>query len=137
MARESFRPLRAGRPRCASAALCLAAARPALAQAPGYGPASASRSIADTSWVARSALYELFVQDFSPEGTLRGVTDGLDRIQASGANVLWVMPIHPIGVSDRKGTLGSPYAAKDYRAVNPAYGTAADFRALVQAVRGG
>ena len=87
----------------------------------------------DTSWVARSALYEVFVQDFSPEGTIRGVTDGLDRIQASGANVVWVMPIHPIGVSDRKGTLGSPYAARDYRAVNPAYGTAADFRALVQA----
>ncbi len=123
--------------RFALAVACLAAARPGHAQAPGYGPAPAparaTRSIADTSWVARSALYEVFVQDFSPEGTIRGVTDGLDRIQASGANVVWVMPIHPIGVSDRKGTLGSPYAARDYRAVNPAYGTAADFRALVQA----
>ena len=76
----------------------------------------------------------MFVQDFSPAGNFKGVMDGLDRIQASGANVVWVMPIHPIGVLNRKGSLGSPYAARDYRAINPAYGTAADFRALVKAV---
>ena len=90
----------------------------------------------DSAWIERSALYEVFVQDFSRQGTLRGVIDGLDRIQASGANVVWVMPIHPIGVRGRKGTLGSPYAVKDFRAVNPAYGTADDFRALVEAVHG-
>jgi glycosidase len=88
----------------------------------------------DTSWVSRSALYEVFVQDFSPSGTFRGVIDGLDRIQSAGANVIWLMPIYPIGVLNRKGPLGSPYAVRDYRAVNPAYGTAADFRALVEAV---
>jgi glycosidase len=88
----------------------------------------------DTSWVARSALYEVFVQDFSPRGDLRGVLDGLDRIEAAGADVVWLMPIHPIGVLNRKGTLGSPYAVKDYRAINPAYGTPADFRRLVEAV---
>jgi alpha-amylase len=107
---------------------CLAAAQPAPAQVQASTPSP------DTSWVARSALYEVFVQDFSPGGNFRGVIDGLDRIQASGANVVWLMPIHPIGVLNRKGSLGSPYAARDYRAINPAYGTAADFRALVQAV---
>jgi glycosidase len=106
----------------------LVAVRPALPQAPS--PALAP----DTSWVARSALYEVFVRDFSPQGTFRGVTDGLDRIQASGADVLWLMPIHPIGAKNRKGTLGSPYAVRHYRAVNPDYGTLADFRALVEAV---
>ena len=106
----------------------LAAARPALAQVQAPPPSP------DTSWVARSALYEVFVQDFSPAGNFRGVTNGLDRIQASGANVVWLMPIHPIGVLNRKGSLGSPYAVRDYRAINPAYGTAADFRALVKAV---
>jgi alpha-amylase len=106
----------------------LAVARPAPAQ--GHAPSP------DTSWVARSALYEVFVQDFSPAGNFRGVMDGLDRIQASGANVVWLMPIHPIGALNRKGSLGSPYAARDYRAINPAYGTAADFRALVKAVHG-
>jgi glycosidase len=100
--------------------------------APGQTPAPAQA--ADTSWVARSALYEVFVQDFSPSGTFRGVIDGLDRIQSAGADVLWLMPIHPIGVLNRKGSLGSPYAARDYRAINPTYGNAADFRALVQAV---
>lgn len=96
--------------------------------------ATAQSTAPDTSWVARSALYEVFVQDFSPAGTFRGVIDGLDRIQAAGADVIWLMPIYPIGVLNRKGTLGSPYAVRDYRATNPAYGTAADFRALVAAV---
>jgi alpha-amylase len=106
----------------------LAVARPAPAQV--STPAAAP----DTSWVARSALYEVFVQDFSPMGNFRGLMDGLDRIQASGADVLWLMPIHPIGALNRKGSLGSPYAVRDYRAINPAYGNAEDFRALVQAV---
>jgi glycosidase len=97
----------------------------AQAQAPGAD---------DTSWVARSALYEVFVQDFSPSGTFRGVIEGLDRIQSAGANVIWLMPIYPIGTLNRKGTLGSPYAVRDYRTVNPAYGSEADFRALVEAV---
>ncbi len=88
----------------------------------------------DTSWVARSAIYQIFVRDFSPEGTFRGVIDGLDRVEAVGADVIWLMPIHPIGVANRKGTLGSPYAAVDYYGVNPDMGTRADFRELVRAV---
>ncbi|HEY7611395.1 MAG TPA: alpha-amylase family glycosyl hydrolase [Gemmatimonadales bacterium] len=110
------------------AAGCLAAPSATLAQraAPALAP--------DTSWVARAALYEVFVRDFSPSGTFRGVIEGLDRIQSSGADVLWLMPIHPIGERNRKGSLGSPYAVRDYRAFNPAYGGAADFRALVQGV---
>jgi glycosidase len=87
----------------------------------------------DTSWVSRAALYEVFVQDFSSKGNFRGVIDGLDRIQSAGTDVIWLMPIHPIGVANRKGALGSPYAARDYRAINPTYGNAADFRALVDA----
>jgi glycosidase len=89
---------------------------------------------ADTSWVTRSALYEVYVRDFSPSGNFRGVLDGLGRIEATGADVLWLMPIYPIGALNRKGSLGSPYAVRDYRAINPAYGNAADLRALVEAV---
>lgn len=103
-------------------------ALPLLAQSPA--PALAP----DTSWVTHGALYEVFVQDFSPAGNLRGVAAGLDRIQSSGADIVWLMPLHPIGKLNRKGTLGSPYAALDYRAINPAYGTAADLKALVRAV---
>jgi glycosidase len=108
--------------------LSLAAGYPALAQ---QAPA---RTTPDTSWVARSALYEVFVRDFSASGDLRGVTRRLDRIQAVGADVLWLMPIYPIGVKNRKDPLGSPYSVRDYRAIDPAYGTAADFRALVDSV---
>jgi glycosidase len=109
----------------ALACLSLAATYPAIAQ-----PATAP----DSSWVARSAIYEVFVRDFSPTGNLRGVTLGLDRIQATGANVVWLMPIYPVGVLHHKGPLGSPYSVSDYRAINPAFGTTADFRALVRAV---
>ena len=88
----------------------------------------------DTRWVGHSALYEIFVKDFSPAGNFRGVTLGLPRIQALGTNVIWLMPIHPVGVVGRKGTYGSPYAARDYRAIDTAYGTPGDFKALVRAV---
>jgi glycosidase len=88
----------------------------------------------DTSWVRRSALYEVYVRDFSPSGDFRGLIAGLDRIAAVGANVVWLMPIHPVGVLNRKGPLGSSYSVRDYRAINPAFGTEADFRALVQAI---
>ena len=109
----------------------LAAASPAtacIAQASSRGTAP------ESSWVRHSAIYEVFVRDFSRSGDFRGVTRGLDRIQAVGANVLWLMPIYPVGIANRKGTLGSPYAVRDYLAVNPEFGTLADFKALVKAV---
>jgi glycosidase len=96
-------------------------------------PVQAQMLAPDTSWVSRAVLYEVFVQDFSPAGNFRGVLEGLDRIQSAGADVIWLMPIHPIGVVNRKGTLGSPYAARDYRGINPSYGTGDDLRALVEA----
>jgi hypothetical protein len=111
------------------AAACPALTRPATAQAPAAAPALAP----DTSWVTRCAIYEVNVRDFSPGGNLRGVTAGLGRIQAAGANVIWLMPIYPVGALDRKGPLGSPYAVRDYSAINPSFGTAADLRALVRA----
>ena len=116
-------------------AACLALARPAPAQAPASpSPPPPPRPAPDASWIARSAIYEVNVRDFATTGTLRGVTDGLDRIAAVGANVVWLMPIYPVGVQNRKGLLGSPYAVRNYNAIDSAFGTAADFRALVQAV---
>jgi len=112
--------------------LTLAAGYPSVS-APVLAQAPARATAPDTSWVARSALYEVFVQDFSPRGDFRGVMEGLDRIQALGVTTIWLMPIHPIGETGRKGALGSPYAPRDFRGINPAYGTFLDFRALVQA----
>ena len=112
----------------------LAAVAACLALATGYPAVAQPRVAEDTAWVARSGIYELFVRDFSASGDLRGVTRGLDRIQATGANVIWLMPIYPVGVLNRKDPLGSPYSVSDYRAINPGFGTPADFRALVRAV---
>src|SRR5712692_243639 len=97
-------------------------------------PAFALQTAPDTSWVRRSAIYEVFVRDFSPTGDLQGVVRGLDRIQSSGANVVWLMPIYPVGVLNHKGPLGSPYAVRDYRGINPDFGGPADLQALVRAV---
>ena len=103
------------------------------ARAPERTPEQGVALAPDTSWVARSAIYQVFVRDFSPTGDFRGVAAGLGRIEAAGADVLWLMPIHPIGELNRKGTLGSPYAARDYRGFEPSFGTGDDFRALVDA----
>jgi glycosidase len=68
---------------------------------------------------------------FSLAGDLNGVTARLDELQSLGVNILWVMPIHPIGEKSRKGKFGSPYFVKDYYAVDPSYGTLDDFKKLV------
>src|SRR5260370_25945395 len=97
-------------------------------------PAFALQTAPDTSCVRRSASYEVFVRDSSPAGDLQGVVRGLDRSQSSGANVVWLMPIYPVGVLNHKGPLGSPYAVRDYRGINPDFGGPADLQALVRAV---
>lgn len=76
-------------------------------------------------------IYSVFVRNYSPEGTFEGVRRDLDRIQSLGTDIIWLLPIHPVGEKARKGSLGSPYAIQDYRAVNPEYGTLEDFRHLV------
>ena len=82
----------------------------------------------------KQIIYSVYVRAHTPEGTFRALIGDLDRIRALGADILWLMPIHPIGVEGKKGSLGCPYANRDYRGVNPAYGTMDDFRALSEAV---
>lgn len=76
-------------------------------------------------------IYQVNIRSFSQEGTLNGVKAKLDDIQALGANVVYLMPIYPVGVLNSAGELGSPYAVKDYKGVNTAFGTLEDLRALV------
>jgi glycosidase len=87
----------------------------------------------DRFWIRDAVIYELFVRDFSPEGTFQAVIPRLAEIRDLGATVIWLMPIHPIGEELRKGTLGSPYSIQDFFAVNPDFGTKEDFRDLVRA----
>ena len=76
-------------------------------------------------------LYSIFVRNYSEEGTFEAVRKGLDRIKALGTDIIWLMPIHPLGEKAHKGSLGSPYAIRDYRAINPEFGTLDDFKRLV------
>jgi glycosidase len=78
-------------------------------------------------------IYEIYVRSHSPNGTFAGVQADLERIRSLGVDVIWFMPIHPIGRLKRKGSRGSPYAILDYRAVNPEYGTQEDLHRLVEA----
>ncbi|MFZ9069442.1 MAG: alpha-amylase family glycosyl hydrolase, partial [bacterium] len=80
-----------------------------------------------------AVIYEVNVRQFSQEGTFAKVEEQLPRLKELGVEILWLMPIHPISVENRKGTLGSPYAVADYYGVNPEFGTEADFRSLVDA----
>jgi cyclomaltodextrinase len=82
-------------------------------------------------WLRNGVIYEIFPRDFSPEGNLNSVTARLDDLKNLGVNILWIMPIHPIGAKGRKGQYGSPYSVSDYYAVNPDYGTLDDFKKLV------
>jgi len=82
-------------------------------------------------WLRSGVIYEIFPRDFSAAGNLNGVTSQLDDLKKLGVTILWIMPIHPIGEKGRKGKFGSPYAIKDYYAVDPNYGTQDDFKRLV------
>jgi hypothetical protein len=78
-------------------------------------------------------IYQVFPRNHGPTGTLPDITADLDRIVDLGADVLFLMPIHPIGVDGRKGSEGSPYAISDYRVLHPDLGTDEDFDDLVSA----
>ena len=82
----------------------------------------------------KQIIYCIYVRSHTEEGTFRAILPDLDRIRSLGADIVWFMPIHPIGVKGKKGSLGCPYANRDYRGVNPAYGTMEDFRALADAI---
>ena len=85
-------------------------------------------------WSKNSNIYEVNIRQYTPEGTLNAFADHLPRLKEMGVDILWLMPIQPIGEKNRKGTLGSYYAVKDYKAVNPEFGTLEDFKELVKKV---
>ncbi len=97
-------------------------------------------------WSKNATIYELNVRQHTAEGTFNAATNDLARIKELGADIVWLMPIHPIGEVNRKGgenknnylaepgsgSLGSPYSAQDYYGINPEFGTAADMQRFVQ-----
>jgi cyclomaltodextrinase len=86
------------------------------------------------AWAQQGILYQIFPRVFSNEGTFQGIKMQLPYIKNLGIDVIWLMPIFPIGEKGKKGTIGSPYAVKDFQKINPDYGTAQDFHELVNEI---
>jgi glycosidase len=79
-------------------------------------------------------VYQVYVRNYSEEGSFRALEADLDRIQNLGVDIIYLLPVHPIGKQKRQGSLGSPYAIADYRAINSELGTPAEFDSLVRAI---
>jgi cyclomaltodextrinase / maltogenic alpha-amylase / neopullulanase len=108
-----------------------------VALAPGLFAQQATPAIASLpartspAWLKSGVIYQIFVRSFSEQGDLSGVTGRLDELHSLGVKILWLMPIHPDGQVNKKGSLGSPYAVRDYYAIDPALGTKDDLHRLV------
>ena len=85
-------------------------------------------------WSKNANIYELNIRQYSEEGTFKAIETDLDRIKDLGVDIIWFMPIHPIGEMNRKGTEGSYYSVQDYKDVHPEYGSLQDFKDLVNAI---
>jgi len=83
-------------------------------------------------WSRNAVIYQINIRQFTPDGSFRAAMGELQRLQALGVDILWLMPVHEIGVKNRKGSLGSPYSVRDYYSVNPEFGSKEDLRAFVE-----
>ena len=78
-----------------------------------------------------SVVYELNIRQATVEGTFAAAEKYLPELKEMGVDIVWLMPISPIGVLDRKGLLGSYYSIIDYKAINPEFGTMEDFQSFL------
>ena len=85
-------------------------------------------------WAYNASIYEVNVRQFTEQGTFKVFQEHLPRLKELGVDILWLMPINPIGEINRKGTLGSYYSVKDYKEINPEFGSKEDFRNLVDEI---
>jgi len=90
-----------------------------------------SSKIKHLDWSKNATIYEVNIRQFTTEGTFNAFVPHLERLKKMGIDIIWLMPINPIGIKNRKGTMGSYYSIKDYKAVNPEFGTLDDFKNLV------
>ncbi len=82
-------------------------------------------------WSYSAVLYEMNIRQFTTEGTFRAASERLPFLRSIGVDAIWLMPIYPIGEEDRKGSLGSYYSIRDYKGVNPEFGSEADLRDFI------
>ncbi len=98
----------------------------------GLAPASSGSSHSVPGWANDAVIYEVNVRQYTAEGTFDAFAKHLPRLKKLGVEILWFMPIYPIAQQNRLGTLGSYYSIRDYKNVNPEFGTMRDFEALVR-----
>ncbi len=103
------------------------AVTPTVAETETNSPASRK----SPEWLRNGVMYEIFPRNFSASGDLNGVTARLDELKNLGVDILWLMPVHPLGEKSKKGSIGSPYCVRDFYAINPDYGTTNDFKRLI------
>lgn len=103
-----------------------------MKKTPGNFAPQSLYTVKQPEWSSHAVIYQVNTRQFSTSGDFKGVIAGLSHIKALGADIVWLMPIHPIGDKHRKGELGSPYAVKDYFAINPEFGNEDDLKALVE-----
>lgn len=82
-------------------------------------------------WIRDAVIYQIWQRAYSQKGDFNSITADLDRLKTLGVDVLWLMPVHPVGQVKKKGTVGSPYAVQDYYGISTDYGTPADLKRLV------
>jgi glycosidase len=85
------------------------------------------------AWSKNATIYQINTRQFTEAGTFQAAEAHLPRLKELGVDILWLMPIHPIGEKNRKGRLGSPYAVRDYYKVNPEFGNLDDLKHFVGA----
>ncbi len=90
-------------------------------------------AVVHPGWSKNAMIYEVNVRQYTPEGTFQAFEKHIPRLKEMGVEILWLMPVNPIGIKNRKGSLGSYYSVKDYLAVNPEFGTLDDLKSLVKA----
>ncbi len=88
-------------------------------------------TIAHPEWSKNATIYQINTRQFTEEGTFRAAEQHLPRLKELGAVIVWLWPVHEIGVKHRKGSLGSPYAVKDYYSINPEFGSLDDLKHFV------
>ena len=94
--------------------------------------AQKTTTVNSPDWSKNATIYEVNVRQYTPEGTFKAFEKHLPELKDIGVKILWLMPINPIGVKNRKGTLGSYYSIRNYKTINPEYGTLNDFKELVK-----
>lgn len=102
------------------------------ANQPNNNNANKTTDTMHTKWSKNANIYEVNIRQYTDEGTIKAFQEHLPRLKEMGVDILWLMPVFPVGELNRKGSLGSYYAVRDYKDINPEFGNIEDLKSLVK-----